>query len=167
MWSSRRLWIWDEYSNEVATSYPEDAEQTIRMMEQHGVPWKLRGVDYAVGDTNSAGKGYQVGYLVNDALMDAFASQAGRSSSPFAIQQPDKTPGAKDWAQRCINQACRRGHLTVHPRVRGLLDTLRNWQGKSTGNSDDAKLAHAADALCYLIIGTLGQTPMYSRLRFD
>ena len=164
MWRGTKLWIWAEHTNETAAPPPEQrAHEVTRMLKLNGV--KLDAVDYAVGDTNSAGAGYG-GWRMNEALEHAFASQLNRSRVPFRIQIPDKSPGSKDWQQRCINFACDRGDLKIHPRCTRLLDSMRNWRGKSTGDSDDAKLAHAADALGYLIIGTIGATKTYSRLRF-
>jgi hypothetical protein len=165
-----KLWIWAEYRNVEGSTTPEkDVFATIKMLQEHRISWRKPGdIDYAVGDTNTAGKGYSDGTprKINDVMEATFAEQSHRRTSPFAITVPNKTPGAKLWAFRMINYACDRGDLVVHPRCVGLLDTLRNWKGKSTGDSDDAKLAHAADALAYLAIGTLGETPTYSKLRF-
>jgi hypothetical protein len=164
MWRGTKLWIWAEHTNETAAPPPEQrAKEVTQMLKISGVP--LRSIDFAVGDTNSAGAGYG-GWRMNEALEHAFASQLNSSRVPFRIQYPDKSPGSKDWQQRCINYACARGDLKIHPRCTRLIDTMRNWQGKSSGESDDANLAHAADALGYLIIGTLGLTKTYSRLRF-
>lgn len=162
-WRGTRLWILDEYTNETTTTPEEDAHETGRMLKRHHI--QMQSIDYAVGDTNTAGKGYG-GWRMNEALEHAFASQINRSSAPFRIVYPDKSPGSIDWGQRAINFGCRRGDIKVHPRCVKLLDTLKNWQGKSSGDSDDAKLAHAADALRYLVTGTLGQTRTYSKLRF-
>lgn len=166
-WDGPLLWIWDEYSNATSTSTEEDAHETVKMLDRHRVPWRQPGgIDYAVGDTNSAGKGYALGHKINDVLMTAFAQQANRSAPPFRVVAPDKSEGNRVWGQMCVNWACRKGHLRIHPRCSKLINTMRNWKGKSTGDSDDANLAHAADALVYLITGTLGAMPAYARLRF-
>jgi len=162
-WRGTKLWIMDERVNETITTPEEDAHEYARMLKRNGV--QLRAVDYAVGDTNTVGKSHG-GWRINEALERAFADQLNRRNPPFRITYPDKTPGAKDWAQRSVNYACRRSELVVHTRCVHVLDTLRNWRGTSRPGTDDGLLAHAADALGYGLIGTLGQTPTYARLRF-
>jgi hypothetical protein len=164
IWKGNQLWILDEYTNLTATTPEEDAAGIAAMLKRNGIP--LKSVDYAVGDTNTAGKSSYGGWRINEALEAAFADRVGRRSPPWRIVYPDKSAGSVDWGQRCINYACSRGDLRIHPRCTALITTLRNWKGKSTGDSDDARLAHAADALRYLCVGTLGATPTYSKLRF-
>ncbi len=159
-----------EYRNEIATSPEQDARHIRDMLKAEGT--RLAMVDLGVGDTNTAGKGFS-GKLMNKVLEQAFldlhnARTGGRRKTPvFKIKAANKLPGMRDWSQRIVNHACHRGDLTIHPRCRHLLDTMRNWQGGVTPKTDDAELSHMADALCMGILEALRDQPTYSRLQFN
>ena len=152
----------DERMSDTATSPEEDARDLLAMLKKHHIA--PTAVDIAIGDVNTAGKSIS-GWSVNEAIGAAIAAQLNRRSPPFRIRPVYKGPGAKDWGLRVINMASRRGDLMVHPRCKALIRTLRNWQGRTTG--EDGRMAHAADALRYGLISTIGERPTYSRLRLE
>lgn len=163
-WQGDCIWIIDERVAE-ATSTPEEvAHETVRMLSFH--KYHPKQLDYAVGDINRAGRGF-AGWKMNEAIEKSIARSMGRQHCPFRIQIPDKGSGSVEWGLRVINFASKRGQLRVHPRCKTLLESLRHWKGGKTPRSDDNELSHAADALRYLVIGTLGQVDAYARLRFD
>lgn len=158
-----------EYRNEIATSPEQDARNIYDMLKAERI--RLPAVDVGVGDINTAGKGYG-GQLMNKVLEKEFlklhnAETGGsRKSVLFKIKSANKQPGINDWGQRIVNHACHQGHLTIHPRCRHLLDTMKNWKGGTKQHSDDGELAHMAHGLGYGILEALRDQPTYSRLQF-
>lgn len=162
-WRGQKIWFLDEYTNPVSTTPETDAHEVKRMLDRHRID--LRSIDYAVGDSNTMGKGFG-GWRVNDALESAFAGMRNRGRAPFRIVAPDKSHGHEVWQQRLINVACDHGHLKVHPRCAGFIRTLKNWKGGTRPGSDDGELVHAADCGGYAVAGSLGHHTSYARLRY-
>jgi hypothetical protein len=156
-----RTWVLDEIVAVTATTPEEDARECLRMLRKHGLG--PEAVDFAVGDLNVA-KGY-AGWRVNDALEAAFKAQTNSRAAPFHIQAPDKTAGSVDWGLRVLNYAGRRGDLQISPRCRMLVAAVRHWKGGKTGK--DGEFSHVVDALRYGVVGIIGASPRYAKLRFD
>jgi len=162
LYRGSRGWMIDEDCPNHPTDPTEDAHRYLALLRRHGID--PTNVDVAVGDINTAGKGAS-GLRVNELIMKAMAEILGRQTAPFRIVGPDKTPGSVDWGQRMVNYASRRGHLTVHPRCRRILQMMRHWNGKRTLGSEMGEMAHAADMVRYGITASLGKVPVYARLR--
>ena len=157
-----QIWCIDTYVNDAHTSPEEDAHAVLEMLALNGI--RPHKVDLAVGDINSAGKGY-AGWSINQVIEQAMAEELGRRTTPFRIQVPDKTPGTVEWGLRCINVALKRGDLKVHSRCKPVIETLSGWRG-SKKQDEDGKLSHVADALRYGVMAILTGDEAYARLRF-
>jgi len=152
-----KIWILDEYINTKRTDPDEDAAAILDMLRRHDI--NPEEVDLAIGDINTAGKGGG-GIKVNDALAGAIHRQTKKKHPPIIVRSARKGRGSVMHGNRLINYAFRRGDLTVHPRARSLIHSLRHWKGAN----DDLK--HTLDAARYIISEILSHKKGYYRLRF-
>ena len=158
---SGHVWVIDEAVGG-DTAPEEDATMLREMLRRNGI--KPIEVDMAVADTNAAGKGW-ASYKVSELIEKAMAKQLGIASTPFRLTKPYKGPGSVNWGLRIINYALRRGELSIHPRCRSVIECLTHWQGTKKG--EDGEFSHAADALRYLMMKLLQNTPAYHKLRWE
>jgi hypothetical protein len=153
-----RIWVIDEYTNKSRTDPEEDAAGILDMLRRHNIaPGE---VDLAVGDINTAGKGGG-GIKVNDALAGAIQRQTKKHYVPITIRSAKKGRGSVMYGCRLLNYAFRRGDLTIHPRCKALIHSLRHWKGV------DDDLKHHIDAVRYITSAILSHKKGYYRLRFD
>ena len=153
-----RVWCLDEYTNTKRTDPEDDAAGILAMLQRHDI--SPHEIDYAVGDINSAGKGF-AGVRVNKALEAAIAHKLNRDPAPFYIRPAKKGRGSVQWGCRVLNYALKRGDLVIHPRCKNLIRSLRHWEGA------DDKYKHAIDALRYIITAALSGSKGYYKLRIE
>jgi hypothetical protein len=166
---SYRVMILDEYVSADASGIDDDGREIVERLA--ALRWPAANLDLAVGDVNTAGKGY-AGASVNEALEEAIAHElavraaAGRApqkkTCPFRIVTPDKLQN--DFGMRLINWMLRRVELTIHPRCVALLKSIKHWKGGGSG--EDGELKHIADSLIYFIVKIVEDSADYQRLRF-
>lgn len=148
-WQTGRpvIWVLDEWESTRGTEPAEDAREIRAMLLRRGL--QVSDLAMVVGDTNSAGK-QAVGRRINDLLSQELG---------VPIRPPNKRPGSVDYGCRLLNMALRRGHLRVHPRCKGQVQSIQHWRGK------DDDLKHRIDRLRYIAVPVLEAT--YSRRDLD
>lgn len=159
-WKASKVHVIEEYRCQWGTTPEEDARGILAMLRRCKL--KPTDISLAIGDTNQGGRGWRV----NDLIEEAMKKELGGRHPPFRIRGADKAAGTVDYGLRIVNHAAARKDLLVHPRCSNILETLRHWRGK-TDATEDGQLAHAADALRYILAGILQDQPAYSHLRLD
>jgi len=147
----RQAWLLDEYVSAGKTTAKVDAIGVLEMLDRHDIsPYQ---VDFATGDTNSAGKSALIS--VNRLIEEEIARAVGQPlhSPPFRIVPARKGPGSVMYGCRVLNGAMARGALKVSPKCERFLDGVRHWRGTKRG--PDAELSHALDASRYGLSGLL------------
>jgi len=155
---ARKVWSFDEYESQGATTIGQDAISILAMLDRYGIA--LDEVDEARGDTNSLGKSRLT--TVNRAMSEALARASGvpelaisRGQLPLHIRGARKGPGSVMAGARTLNNALAGWRWRIHRRCKRLVEGARHWKGQKTGRGSEVK--DALDATRYIAVPILDQ----------
>jgi phage terminase large subunit-like protein len=121
----------------------EEAAEVQKMVTRAGL--RLKDIDFAVGDINSAGKSNTGAKTLNEEYEAAFAQLMRRPATRPAFEFRAAVKGADsiDVGLMRTNRLLAEGHLEVYAGCEGLVEACQHW----TGKNDDMK--HRIDMLRY------------------
>jgi hypothetical protein len=144
-----RIRVIGEWTNPKRLGVLEEAAEVAKMVVASGV--RMRDIDFAVGDINSAGKSHTGARSLNEEFEAAFARIMRKPRPTFEFRPATKGADSIDIGLIRTNRLLADGDLEMYEACEAVTEACRHW----TGKNDDLK--HRIDALRYGVTAILAE----------